>query len=86
MTCASCTSLIERESKKIAGIKSINVSFASEQANLEVDETFDEFNFKSMLESIGYRIVIPESRKQKNKIDSNLFVSIFILLFCLLFY
>jgi Cu+-exporting ATPase len=79
MTCASCTSLIERESKKIIGIKSINVSFASEQASLEVDETFDEFSFKSMLESIGYRIVVSESSNQKKSIDSNLMASIILI-------
>ena len=58
MTCASCSGLIERESLKLPGIKSITVSYASESAIVETDSS-NEFNqemFKNLIENLGYRI------------------------------
>ncbi|MCK5053196.1 MAG: heavy-metal-associated domain-containing protein, partial [Anaerolineales bacterium] len=37
MTCANCVAAVERNLKKLDGVKSANVNLASERANVEFD-------------------------------------------------
>lgn len=55
MTCASCSQIIESNSKKIPGINSIAVNFATEKADVNFNENFDEQAFFQLLSSLGYR-------------------------------
>lgn len=79
MTCASCTSLIEKESSRLKGLQKINVSFASETAYLDFDESFDEIQFLDMLTNLGYRAEIDETKSQKRWLDVDLQKAIILL-------
>ena len=55
MTCASCSQIIESNAKKVPGLDSIVVNFATEKANVTYSENFDEQVFLQLLISLGYR-------------------------------
>lgn len=57
MTCASCVNIIERTLKKIDGVDQVNVNLATEQADIEYDQSkanVDQFN--KALASHGYTL------------------------------
>lgn len=57
MHCASCVLTIEKELKKISGVKSANVNFANESVSIEFDKnTASEEKFRNTLASIGYHL------------------------------
>ncbi|MFH1225781.1 MAG: heavy metal translocating P-type ATPase, partial [bacterium] len=56
MNCVSCAAVIENALKKTAGIKSVNVNFASEKAYLEYDpEAITPDQIKKAIERTGYK-------------------------------
>lgn len=60
MHCASCSSIIEKEFKKIEGVQSAEVSYGTEKAKVSFDEaktTPQELSKK--IEPLGYSLVIP---------------------------
>lgn len=79
MTCASCTSLIEKESSRLKGLQKINVSFSSETAYLDFDESFDENQFLDMLTNLGYRAEMDGIKSQKRWLDVDLQKAIILL-------
>ena len=85
MTCASCTSLIEKESSRLKGLQKINVSFASETAYLDFDESFDENQFLDMLINLGYRAENEKNLNQQSRFDRDLVKAICLLLIGSLF-
>lgn len=80
MTCASCTSLIEKESSRLKGLKKINVSFASETAFLDFDDSFDQNQFFDMLNNLGYRAELEASRNNEGIFDEDLKKAIVLLI------
>lgn len=85
MTCASCTSLIEKESSRLKGLQKINVSFASETAYLDFDETFEETQFLDMLVNLGYRAETENQHHQTSRFDQDLVKAVVLLLIGSLF-
>ena len=59
MTCASCSQVIEGNTANIPGLKSIQINFATEKAELKVDESFNEEIFKELLNKLGYKALSP---------------------------
>ena len=56
MHCASCAQTIERTLKKTPGVLNVNVSFASEKANIEYDEQQVNLDtLKKVIDSTGYK-------------------------------
>jgi len=59
MHCASCASIIEREFKKTDGVKSVEVNYGTESANIEYDEKKLNANKLSQkIKPLGYEILI----------------------------
>ncbi len=60
MHCATCAINIERRLKKLDGVASANVNYASNRAAVEYDESkVDEGDFKEAIEGIGYNADLP---------------------------
>lgn len=64
MHCASCAKLIERKLVKTEGILSASVNYGSEQATVEVGETFNKNNLLKAVEEAGYKTVIADTKSQ----------------------
>ena len=56
MHCASCAQTIEKNLKKIKGIKNVNVNFASEKAYIEHDENVKKEEIEKKIKNIGYGV------------------------------
>jgi len=55
MDCASCALNIERRLKKLDGVQSVNVNFATNKATVDYDEgKIGPGNFKDSIEALGY--------------------------------
>ena len=80
MTCASCVQIIEDNAKKMSGVDSIIVNFATEKAELIFKDDFDESLFFNLMIKLGYRAVDQnQNAGLENKIflDSNFYKSLF---------
>jgi len=63
MHCASCAATVEKSLKKVSGVKSANVNFASERASIEYDpEKADESRLERAVEDAGYKAIRALSR------------------------
>jgi len=58
--CNSCKMLIEDICKEIPGIKSCNVNFETGITEIEYEENVDWQKFKKEVESLGYKVEIPQ--------------------------
>jgi len=58
--CNSCKMLIEDICKEIPGIKSCNVNFKTGITEIEHEENVDWQKFKKEVESLGYKVEIPQ--------------------------
>ncbi len=68
MDCASCAMNIERRLKKLKGVKSANVNYATGRATVEYDEALvAPGNMKEAIEDLGYGADIPEEAPKKGK-------------------
>lgn len=55
MDCASCSANVEKALKKVAGVKSAVVNFATERATIEYDEKVsDRKKLEDAIEGAGY--------------------------------
>src|SRR3990167_5764554 len=58
MHCASCAITIEKSLKRIPGVKTANVNFASEKANIEYDfNKVDEEKLEDAVKDAGYEVI-----------------------------
>jgi Cu+-exporting ATPase len=73
MTCASCSQIIEENARKFLGIETFVVNFATEKANLEFNDQFQEDKFFSMLEKLGYRAIDPVLKENADDKDNSIF-------------
>ena len=56
MDCASCAAVIEHDLKKIKGVNSANVNFATEKAYVDIDtDQTDIDKIKKTIEDLGYK-------------------------------
>ncbi len=61
MHCASCVAKLERSLKKIDGVESVSVNFATEQATIRYDPSkADENRFKETIRKLGYSTAAKE--------------------------
>ncbi len=69
MTCAACASGLERILKKQNLVKDVKVNFATEMMDIEYEEelTFEKIN--SVVNSLGFNIVVDEKPKKKSNIS-----------------
>ena len=62
MTCANCVAAVERNLKKLDGVKSANVNLASERANVEFDPAqVDQNDIIARIRRAGYDIALGEA-------------------------
>ncbi|HLF54084.1 MAG TPA: heavy metal translocating P-type ATPase [Candidatus Nanoarchaeia archaeon] len=59
MHCASCASNIERSLKRMSGVKSASVSFATESAQVEHENHVSEEEIKKTIHNLGYKAFAP---------------------------
>lgn len=60
MHCASCASIIEKTFKKIDGVHSVEVNYATEKAKVSFDETkTSPHHLSKKIEPLGYSLVLP---------------------------
>lgn len=60
MTCASCVARVEKALKKVDGVDSVNVNFATENVTLSFDDDrVDLIKLASIVEDAGYKLVTP---------------------------
>jgi Cu+-exporting ATPase len=62
MTCASCSQVIEDSARILQGLDSIQVNFATETAELKINENFNEETFYSLMKKLGYRATDPHAK------------------------
>src|SRR3989338_5012677 len=66
MHCASCAMNIEKKLKKVSGVKSANVNFASEKAHVEFDAAkTDEAYLEKAVKDAGYEVIKSNSVEGK---------------------
>lgn len=65
MTCASCADSIEKAIKKLNGIQSVNVNFASEKATILYDTNKVRISeIKQAIKNAGYTPLEADSEKK----------------------
>lgn len=71
MHCVSCSQIIENRLKKVEGIEDINVSYATEKAEVDFDETkISENKIYEEIEKSGYKVDLgKEINKNKNDFE-----------------
>jgi P-type Cu+ transporter len=57
MHCASCSSNIERATKKIKGVISANISILTRKGIFEIEDSVNPEQIKKEIERIGYKVV-----------------------------
>jgi len=68
MHCASCAMIIEKSLKKVNGVKSANVNFASEKATVEYDVSTTNLNdFKKAIKNSGYEVIEEKPKEEEMK-------------------
>jgi len=61
MSCASCAATIEKALRKLNGVKSANVNFATERARVEYDPTvISIFDLRKAIQDAGYEVISEE--------------------------
>src|SRR3972149_2098868 len=60
MHCASCALTIEKALKKVPGVKSAMVNFATEKAAVEYEENVDQEVLKKAVTNTGYNLIIEQ--------------------------
>jgi Cu+-exporting ATPase len=75
MTCASCSQIIEENTRKLPGVNSVNVNFATEKAELIYNENFNIEIFKELMTTLGYRALLPND--EVKALDNSFFNKIF---------
>ncbi len=64
MTCTACALAIERQLSKVDGVDAVNVNFATEQMQIEYDEsTLDVDEIQTQVVKVGYEAIDIESKK-----------------------
>jgi len=67
MHCASCSNIITKKLSKLDGIKSVNVNYATEKANIDFDNSkINILQMNNEIEKLGYTI----QDSEKNEISS----------------
>lgn len=56
MTCTACAIAVEKASKKVDGIKSASVNYASEKLSIEIEEDLDLDLLYKAIENVGYKV------------------------------
>jgi Cu2+-exporting ATPase/Cu+-exporting ATPase len=56
MHCASCASIIKKKLSKVDGVKSVDVNYATEVAELSTTKNIDDSKFNSLISPLGYSI------------------------------
>ncbi len=67
MHCASCARLIERKLARTPGVLNAAVNYGSEEATVEMDSTVSEENLAKTVEETGYKAIVGQSAKNKEK-------------------
>jgi Cu+-exporting ATPase len=70
MHCASCAKLLERRISKVSGVVNTNVNYGSETAFLEIDNKFNEKEFKKGVSDIGYKVGEDVEREKKERLKN----------------
>ncbi|MBI5306544.1 copper-translocating P-type ATPase [Candidatus Wolfebacteria bacterium] len=71
--CASCVLTIETDLKKMPGVKSASVNFASESALIEFDENLiSENDLAKAIKDIGYELKLDDKQIKTDEIVNNL--------------
>ena len=73
MTCSACANRVERVTKKMDGVESSSVNFATEKLTVNIDEDITGYpQIKSVVEKAGYKLVKEEEKsQQKKKMDES---------------
>lgn len=68
MTCSACANRIEKVTKKLDGVQSSVVNFATEKLTVNIDE--DKIGYgeiKAAVDKAGYKLIKEEEKKQVRK-------------------
>src|SRR3990167_10980666 len=58
--CASCSVLIDKALKKVAGVQSVEANYGTETADIAFDETkTNPHELSKQIEPLGYSLVVP---------------------------
>ena len=73
MTCSACASRVERVTKKLDGVESATVNFATEKLTVSVDDDLAGYaQIKSVVEKAGYKLIKEEEKtSENNKFDAS---------------
>lgn len=82
MTCSACANRVERVTKKIDGVESANVNFATERLTVRIDaEKVRYSDIKAVIDKAGYKLIKEEEQVNegsKKKDESKLLLNRFI--------
>ena len=70
MTCSACANRIERVTKKLEGVESSAVNFATEKLTVTIDEDNITYGqIKAVVEKAGYKLIKEEETKNEKKLE-----------------
>lgn len=69
MHCASCAAIIEKNLKKLDGIKSAAVNFATETASVEHSHQVSHEKIKGMIEKLGYKAIDASAKEVDHQLE-----------------
>ena len=70
MTCSACANRIERVTKKLEGVESSAVNFATEKLTVIIDEDNITYGqIKAVVEKAGYKLIKEEETKNEKKLE-----------------
>ena len=72
MTCSACANRVERVTRKLDGVQSSSVNFATEKLTVEIDE--DKIGYaqiKAVVDKAGYKLIKEETKKKESKMDES---------------
>lgn len=82
MTCSACANRVERVTRKLNGVESANVNFATEKLTVRIDEEKIRYSeIKAAIDKAGYKLIKEEEivrEESKKKDESKVLLSRFI--------
>ena len=71
MHCVSCALTVERSLKKVPGVKSASVNFATEKATVEYEDGVSEEKLEAAVKTTGYKLIFEKGEAPSKDVHTH---------------